>query len=369
MLGAASFSRSSIGDVPAFNPRPPPWAPVAPTVPGAVTALAPPPSDVEPDKLDPDRPRVLRPRANLTPADRRYRWLATTAASSALVLMGLVFLFLLVQAWPALRVAGWSFLTETEWRPDDGTFGVAAALFGTIVIAVIALGTAVPFSVATALFINEYSPRATRRPLVALVDLLAAVPSLIYGLWGRDVLMPAAFGPARWLSDHLGFIPLFQAPSGDYNGSYFMAGLVVALMVVPIVTSVVREVFAQAPAGEREAAFALGGTRWGMIRTVVLPFGRGGVIGGSMLGLGRALGETIAVLLVLNPAFELDLRILDQGGNSVARLIADEFPEASNFGVQALIAAGLALFMLTLLVNMAANVVISRSRSGAGVEL
>lgn len=303
--------------------------------------------------------------------DRLYRRVSLAAGLSTLLILGLIALFLFLNGLPAFRSAGWSFFTTYEWAPEatPRRFGVGALLFGTVVIAVLALALAVPVSVGTALFINEVAPARLRRPLTSLVDLLAAVPSLIYGIWGLAFLQPQLFGVARWLTSWLGWFPVFGTEQEVFAGSMFVCGVVVAMMVVPIVTAVVREVFFQAPRVEREGALALGATRWGMIRTVVLPFGRGGVVGGSMLGLGRALGETIAVALIISPQLVVTPRILDPGGSSVASHIALEFPEANRFGVQALMAAGVTLFVLTLVVNLGANVVVGRSRSGAGVEL
>jgi phosphate transport system permease protein len=312
-----------------------------------------------------------------TRGDVIYRRLATGAGLSTLVIMVLIFTFLLWKSWDALSIAGWSFVTETAFElvGDPPVFGVAALLFGTVVIAAIALALAVPIAIATALFINEFAPIPLRKPLIALIDLLAAIPSIIYGIWGRNYLSEKLFGPGRWLDDQLGFIPIFNSRpgGGDYRlgASTFVAGIVVAIMVLPIATSVIREVFSQAPRGECEAALALGGTRFGMVKAVILPFGRGGIIGGSMLALGRALGETIAVALIVSPAYKIKASILETGGNSVAAEIANQFGEAANnpIGVSALMAAGLALFLMTLFVNMGANVVIGRSRSGAGVDL
>src|SRR5262249_442576 len=207
------------------------------------------------------------------------------------------------------------------------------------------------------------------RVIRAIVDLLAAIPRLIYGLWGRAYLQGKLIGVARFLSVNLGFIPFFKVPEHRYDSSNFIAGVVVSLMVLPIATSVMREVFSQTPPGEKEGALALGATRWGMIRSVVLPFGRGGIIGGSMVGLGRALGETIAVALIISPKFEITKDVLSAGGNSVASLIALRFGEAKEFGLSALMAAGLTLFAVTLIVNMLASIIVSRSRSGKGVEV
>jgi len=318
--------------------------------------------------------RAAVPRAVVTirtRADGIYRGLAQAAGSTTLVLMALIAFFLVVEATPALRVAGLRFFTTFEWAPDAAVprFGVAGTLYGTFVSALIAMVMAVPLGVGTALFINEYAPRRIKRTLTSLVDLLAAIPSVIFGIWGLLFFQERLIGLSDWLSRYLGFIPVFESKSHLFGGSYFVAGLVLGFMVLPITTSVVREVFAQTPRGEVEAALALGGTRWGMIRTVVLPFGRGGIVGGSMLALGRALGETIAVTLILSLSYGVNPRILDAGGSSIASLIASQFGEANRFGRQALMAAGLTLFVVTLLVNMVATFVVGRSRSGKGVDI
>jgi phosphate transport system permease protein len=289
--------------------------------------------------------------------------------------MGLIGLFLVVRSWKALSVAKLGFFTNSAWQPGLGQFGVWAALLGTVLIALLALLLAVPVSICIALFVTEYAPARLRRPLTSFVDVLAAVPSLIYGLWGRFFLQPRAIYLSRWLGTHLGFIPLFRTEHPEsvasYPASTFVAGIVVALMIVPICTAVMREVFSQAPPAEKEGALALGGTKWGVIKTVVLPFGKGGIIGGSMLGLGRALGETIAVTLIISPLFDPHAlpHVLQTGGNSIAALIALRFSESNEFGISALMAAGLTLFVITLIVNAAASVVVARSRSGAATEI
>lgn len=310
------------------------------------------------------------------PSDRVYRALGTVAGLITLTLLVLIGWFLLQKGLPAFRQNGWSFFTSSKYT-DSGPFGIAAVMYWTVVIAVIALVLALPFSVAAALFINEYAPAGARRSLVSVIDLLAAVPSLLFGLWGLTVLQPHMAGVSRWISTHLSFIPFFQisVPKGGktdasiFTTSPIIAGIVVALMITPIITSITREVFSQAPIGEKEAALAMGATRWGMIRTVVIPFGRGGIIGGSMLGLGRALGETIAVVLIISPSFIITRHILQSGGNSIASLIANRINDAHGIAINALMAAGLALFGLTLIVNLIASIVVSRSRSGSGVEL
>ena len=312
------------------------------------------------------------------PADKVFGSVARSSGTLVLVVMGTVGIFLALQATQALKVAGWSFLTETEWSPESGRFGIAAVLFGTVMIGMTAILIAVPFAIGTALFISEYAPAGLKRTFISLVDLMAAVPSVVYGLWGAFFLQDQAAGLAQWLSTYLSFIPFFDVPGRDprdplgtltdFKSSAFMAGVVVAMMVTPIACSVMREAFSQAPQGEREGALALGSTKWGMIRSVVLPYGRGAIIGGTMLGLGRALGETITVAMIISPIFEIQWSILEKGGISVSSLIALRYGEASPFSLSALFAAGLALFAMTMAINFAAATIVARSRSGAGAE-
>jgi phosphate transport system permease protein len=308
-----------------------------------------------------------------TRGDRIYGRLASSAGTLTLVLLLLIGFFLLQKSLPAFQEAGWGFLTNTDWitPPRGNDFGVLALLYWTVVTAIIALVIAVPVSISAALFISELAPSWLRSPMTSLIDLLAAVPSLIYGMWGAQFLRPRMVGISTWLADHFSFIPFFKPTTPDpfYGPSAFVAGVVVSLMVVPICTSVIREVFSQVPPGEKEGALALGGTRWGMIRAVVLPFGRGGIIGGSMLGLGRALGETIAILLIISPILQIRLNVIEAGSNSIAAHIANLFGESAGIGLSALMGAGLVLFIVTLLVNTAAAAIVARSRSGAGVEL
>jgi phosphate transport system permease protein len=323
---------------------------------------------------DADEERV-RPKHARSVPDKTYRFVATASGALTLSLMALIGLFLLVRSWSAFKVAGFSFFTRSTWEPGLGQFGVWSALLGTFLIAIIALVIAVPVAICTSLFVTEYAPARLRRPLTSFIDVLAAIPSLIYGLWGRAFLQPRAIELSRWLGSHFGFIPFFHTENAgnlaSYPASTFIAGIVVALMIVPICTAVMREVFSQAPPGEKEGALALGGTKWGVIKTVVLPFGKGGIIGGSMLGLGRALGETIAVTLIISPLFDPHAlpHILQTGGNSIASLIALRFSESNNFGISALMAAGLTLFVITLIVNAIASVIVARSRSGSATEI
>jgi phosphate transport system permease protein len=307
--------------------------------------------------------------------DRIFRGLMRSAGSSVLVIMTLVGLFLTIRASEALGKAGGGFFTNKAWEPDSGNFGIAAVIFGTVVIAIIAIIVAVPFSLGTALYISEYAPRRIKRALVTLVDLMAAIPSVVFGLWGFFYLQNEIVPVAKWISQNFSWIPFLEVTGSDPNdpltsntlftSSSLIAGIVVGLMITPIVTSVMREVFSQAPIGEREAALGLGSTRWGMIKNVVLSFGKGGIIGATMLGLGRALGETIAVYMIISPDFSIQGQILKNGANSVSSLIALRYGEATAMGMSALMAAGLALFLLTLVVNFAASSIVARSRSGA----
>ncbi|MEU9132373.1 phosphate ABC transporter permease subunit PstC [Kitasatospora sp. NPDC048540] len=310
-------------------------------------------------------------------ADRVFLLWARGSGALVLLVMLAVGGYLAVRAVQALRVAGWSFLTTTDWNPDagHGHFGIAAVLIGTVLIGGIAVVLAMPLALGCALYISEYAPRRAKRLLIGLVDLMAAVPSVVYGVWGFVLLQYQLAGVARWLATYVGWFPLFRTRGIDlddplnppviFTASSLMAGIVVAFMITPIMCSIMREVFDQAPAGEREGAYALGSTRWGMIRSVVLPFGRGGIIGGTMLGLGRALGETISVYLILSMQFEIQPHILQTGGSAVAPMIALRYGDSSPFAISALMAAGLALFLLTLVVNFAAAAVVARSRSGA----
>jgi phosphate transport system permease protein len=307
-----------------------------------------------------------------------FRLGARFSGIAVLAIMASIGLFLLSKSLKAFKAAGFSFLTTQAWNPDTHHFGIAALLPDTVIIALVAIAVAVPLSLGMALFISEIAPLRIKRYLVLLVDLMAAVPSVVYGLWGLKWFQAHVIGVSRWISTWFSWIPIFRVPGSDptnplssatiYTAGSFIAGLVVGLMVTPIASSIMREAFSQAPAGEREGALALGATRWGMIRAVVLPFGRGGIIGGVMLGLGRALGETIAIYLIISPNFHIDWHILHTGANSVAATIALRYSDSSPFGLAALMAAGFSLFMLTLIVNFTASAIVSRSRSGAESE-
>ena len=331
---------------------------------------------VDPDPVGIDVPRRIV--ATLAMADRVFHGGARAVGVLVLLVFGSIGGFLASQSVPTLRRYGWHFFTEHEWLPESDRIGISAVVVGTLAVALVALTVAFPLALTTALYISEYAPARLKSGLVSLVDLMAAVPSIVYGLWGFFLLQPRAVDVAHLLDQHLGFLPLFRVDTDPnaavwersrYVGSAFIAGLVVSMMVIPMGCAVMREVFSQAPVGEREAALALGATRWGMIRTVVLPFGRGGIIGGTMLSLGRALGETIAVLLIISPAFNIKLSITEVGSNTVAALIAGRFGEATSAQLSALLTAGFVLFLITLLVNTLAAIVVSRSRSGASTEI
>ena len=315
------------------------------------------------ESLDQARDLDVRP----VTGDRIFRGLSTGAALIALVLVVAALVSLTIEALPALRAAGfWSFFTKSIWNPAVGDFGVFGLLVGTIIIGLIAMTVALPLGVGMALFINEYAPPRVSRWLTGAVDLLAATPSIILGFWGRDAFQGRLMPVARWLSDHLVAVPIFRLSDKESPvllRSSFIAGVIVGLMVVPILTSVARDVMAQTPREQCEGALALGGTRWGMIRTVVLPFGRSGIVGGALLGFGRALGETIAVAMVIQLVFEANFHVLEAGAGSVAAAIAIRFGEATPLERSGLAGAGLALLLLTIAVNMAARRVVSQARS------
>ncbi|HKT04108.1 MAG TPA: phosphate ABC transporter permease subunit PstC [Rugosimonospora sp.] len=323
-----------------------------------------------------DVPR--RPPASLPLTDRVFHNSARVVGGLVLAITGSIGLFLAIQSVPTMRHYGLHFFVENQWQPQKDLIGISAVLVGTACIAGVALVIAFPLALLTALYISDFAPVRVRGFLVSLVDLMAAVPSIVYGLWGRDLMQPYLADVAHWLHQHFGFIPFFKVDAdpnapiwqqAQYTSSAFIAGVAVSMMVLPMACAVMREVFAQAPVGEREAALALGATRWGMIRTVVLPFGRGGIIGGTMLALGRALGETIAVALIISPAFDIKVRVLEVGSISVSSLIANRFAEATTLQLSALLMAGFVLFLITLLVNTLAAIVVNRSRSGAATDI
>lgn len=288
--------------------------------------------------------------------DRVFAGSARAAGILMLVVLAGVAAFLIIKALPAFSAA-------PADLPNHGSLAgyIWPLLFGTIVAAVIALIVGAPLAVAIALFITFYAPRRLAQVLGYLVDLLAAIPSVVFGFWGIDWLAPRLVPFYNWLTDNLGFIPLFKGPASVTGKTMLTAGLVLAVMILPIISAISREVFRQAPSLHREAALALGATRWEMIRLAVLPYGRSGIIGGAMLGLGRALGETLAVAIVLSVSGAVTFNLISSNNPStIAANIALNFPESTGVQVNALIASGLALFVITLAINMLARWIVER---------
>ncbi len=296
--------------------------------------------------------------------DRIFADLARGAGVLILVVLAGVAVFLISEAVPA-------FFAPSGSLPGGQSLVayIAPLVFGTILSALIALIVATPLAVGVALFITHFAPRRVAQTLGYLVDLLAAVPSIIYGLWGAAVLGPASVGLASWLNRYLGWLPFFVGPVSTTGRTMLVAGLVLAVMILPIITAVSREVFRQTPTLHEEAALALGATRWEMIRMAVLPFGRSGVVSGAMLGLGRALGETMAVAIVLSVSGVVTFNLISSTNPStIAANIALQFPESSGLAVNVLIASGLVLFVITLLVNALARYIVNRRREFSGAN-
>ncbi|MDX6203903.1 MAG: phosphate transport system permease protein [Frankiales bacterium] len=316
------------------------------------------------EAADPAAPQLVGRRGR---GDTLSRLVTSAAGIFVLVLLAAIAVFLVVKAIPAISKDSTSFWGTKLWQPDAATptFGIAAIAFGTLETAVIALVIAWPVAMAVALFVAEYAPRRLAKLMGYLLDLLAAVPSVVYGLWGLVWLVPRMAGLQGWLGHHLSWIPLFKDRyAGLPTRSPFVVGVVLAIMILPIISAIIREIVVQADPQQKEAALALGATHWEMIRMAVLPPSKSGIIGATILGLGRALGETIAVALILASSFVINWHILEQGGNTIAANIAVQFGEANATGRSALIASGLVLFGITLLVNLAARLVISRGNKG-----
>lgn len=301
--------------------------------------------------------------------DRVYRWVTMGFALVIPVLLLLIGLEIFQSAWPALRRFGWSFFTSSDWDAVNGRFGAAPAIYGTIVSSFVALVIATPLAVGVAIFLSEFAPAWLRQPVAFFIDLLAAIPSVVYGLWGFLVLVP-------FLRDHvmpfvkndlrLGGLPIFAGVA--YGPSMFAAGCILAVMILPFISAVTREVLLAVPRSQREAALGLGATRWEMIRDAVLPYARSGIIGGVILGLGRALGETMAVTMVIGNSHAISASLF-QPGYSMASLIANEFAEATNdLHVSALMAVGAGLFLVTVFVNVIARWLVWRTARPGGTE-
>ena len=292
--------------------------------------------------------------------DRALKYGLTTLAALILALIVYFFIRLVGQAQPAFAKEGvLGFVFGNDWNVNAEHFGALPLLVGTLVTSAIALLIGVPVAVAAAVYATELCPLRMRAPLTMLVELLAAVPSVVYGLWGIFFLAPKLQPAEQWIADRLSFIPFIGGGLVTIP-NYFITGLVLAIMILPIVSAISREVMATVPPDHKEAALGLGATRWEMIRLAVLPYCRSGIVGGAMLGLGRAIGETIAVTILIGDAPRLGHHLFEQG-YSLAAVIANEFGEAQGLHRSALFAAGLVLFVLTLIVNAIARLIVMRA--------
>ncbi|WP_098459054.1 phosphate ABC transporter permease subunit PstC [Flavimobilis soli] len=301
-------------------------------------------------------------------ADKVFHGLSAAAGLTILVVLAAVAVFLVLRAWPALTASDDELATISWLRGASIAEYVGPLVFGTLLSALLALVIAVPLSVGIALFISHYAPRRAAQALGYVIDLLAAIPSVVYGLWGALWLSGVLDPVFRWLTDVLGGVPVFEGYAAPAR-NVLMAATVLAVMILPIITAVAREVFLQTPRLHEEAALALGATRWEMVRTAVLPFGRSGLVSAAMLGLGRALGETMAVLMILSPGYLFSFFLLKPGQHqTIAANIAAKFPEASGLSVSVLIATGLALFVITFAVNMVARWIIARRAEFSGAS-
>ncbi len=315
-----------------------------------------------------DRPAFGRSSLSRLP-DQVLRWGLTALAAAILILIGFFFVRLYIESRPVFSKFGvLGFTFDNNWDVSRSIFGALPLVVGTLITSTVALIIGVPVAIAAALFVTELCPRKLRGPLTIMIDLLAAVPSVVYGLWGVFVLVPHLKPAEQWFTDKLSFVP-FIGGASVAGPNYFIGGLILAIMIVPIVSAISREVMATVPADHKEAALALGATRWEMIRMSVLPYSRAGITGAAMLGLGRAIGETIAVTLVVGNAPVIGKHLFDQG-YTLAAVIANEFGEAANNPLHraALIAAGLVLFVLTLVVNAAARYFVVRGSRGQRVS-
>lgn len=297
--------------------------------------------------------------------DRILRYGLTVLALAILALIVYFFIRLVGEARPAFERFGvFGFTFENDWNINANHFGALALVVGTLITSGLALLMGVPVAVSAAIYITELCPRRLRSAATVLIELLAAVPSVVYGLWGIFFLAPKLQPAEQWVADRLSFVP-FLGGGLVTIPNYFIAGLVLAIMILPIVSSIAREVMATVPPDHKEAALGLGATRWETIRLAVLPYCRGGIVGGAMLGLGRAIGETIAVTILIGNAPEIGKHIFSQG-YTLAAVIANEFGEAQELHRSALFAAGLVLFVLTLLVNVVARLIVQRASRGTG---
>ena len=292
--------------------------------------------------------------------DSAFKVVALVAGLVVLAILGLIAVSTTKEAWPAFKQEGLDFVTSSTWIPAEGKFGALAFIYGTVLSSLIALVLAVPVSLGIALYANEAAPRRLRKPVVYVMDLLAAIPSVVYGLWGIIVLAPAIQPVYKAISGAVGDIPVLGwFFNGESGRSYMTAGIILAIMITPIVTSLSREVIATVPSAQREAAYGMGATRWEMIRAAVLPWSRGGIVGSVMLGLGRAMGETIAVALVIGSQPQITTHLFE-AGDSMAAVIVNQFGEASGIHRSALIGLGVVLFGVTIIVNVSARGIVGR---------
>jgi phosphate transport system permease protein len=296
-------------------------------------------------------------------ADRSFRLVCLGAGLLVLVILVLITVSTTREAWPAFSKEGFSYLTSKHWSPNEGKFGALAFIYGTVVVSTIALVLAVPVSVGIALFLTEVAPKRIRQPVVYVLDLLAAVPSVVFGLWAVALLRQPLGNTvypdiANWFSSIPVLKTLFGKPVS--GASFLTAGMVLALMITPIITSLSREVFTTVPGSLREAALAMGSTRWEMIRASVLPYGKVGLVGAVMLGLGRAMGETIAVALIIGSSPQITAHLFAPG-DAMPAVIANQFGEASGTHRAALIGLGVVLFLMTIVINAAARAAFGRA--------
>jgi phosphate transport system permease protein len=325
-----------------------------------VTAVLTPAPETEEYEYDPDEPIVIN--RSVTRADRAFRFALASSSLMVLLILTSVVVFLAVHGWKALSAGGTHFVTDDVWAPNAGHYGGGPLLVGSVLIAVVAVLIAGPISLAAALMINEYAPTWARGFLTGTVDMLATVPSIVYGFWGLALVSTLQAAPARWLVEHVGFVPFFRTPSpGQFVQSIFACGLVCSVTLIPIITSVSREVMSQAPREACEGALGLGGTRWGMVTDVIFPFSRNGIVGAFLLGFGRGLGETMIVVLILSQRNIYTWGITGPNGlGSIAKQITEDFTTGTALEKSGLILLGLVLFLTTLAVNVIARAIVNR---------
>jgi phosphate transport system permease protein len=320
------------------------------------------PSTTRPPEAGPRPPTAKGPlHGGSRLADQTFRWVCLASGLLVLVVLGLILFATTKEAMPAFRHEGLGFITSKHWNPAEGHFGALAFIYGTLVVSAIALVMAVPISIGLALFITELAPQRFRAPATYVIDLLAAIPSVVYGLWGILVFGPQIAKLYSRIGSAFGSIPVLHTVTEGAQGRSFMtAGIILAIMITPIVTSISKEVFATVPRDQKEAAWGLGATRFEMIRGAVFPYSRTGLVGAVMLGLGRAMGETIAVALVIGSSPDITAHLFGPG-DAMAAVVANQFGEASGTHRAALIGLGVVLFVMTVLVNLLARRVTSRT--------